>query len=215
PASRSPSTPSTTASTPSSTRSSRSCRNVACSTRTTKDPPCARTSAPTRNTASTRASPSRPEHDHPTGEAGADGPWPLIYPRALLRYAHHAGRLTTGRHRTHLPRPSSGPAARKPTMKRSFAQFPDVTSGSDQAQHGGPFAPPREDPRMVHAPLATDHGTFRSDEPPQGAAAVSTSAISASPAATTPTASGLVPVLAFSGIVVAVMQTLLVPVIAD
>ena len=100
-------------------------------------------------------------------------------------------------------------------MKRSFAQFPDVTSGSDQAQHGGPFAPPREDPRMVHAPLATDHGTFRSDEPPQGAAAVSTSAISASPAATTPTASGLVPVLAFSGIVVAVMQTLLVPVIAD
>ncbi|WP_280238901.1 MFS transporter [Nocardia abscessus] len=68
---------------------------------------------------------------------------------------------------------------------------------------------------MVHAPLTTDHGTFRNDEPPQSAAAVSASAISASPAATTPTASGLVPVLACSGIVVAVMQTLLVPVIAD
>ncbi len=100
-------------------------------------------------------------------------------------------------------------------MKCSFDQLPNVTSVSDQAQHGGPFGPPWEDPRMVHAPLTTDHGTFRNDEPPQSAAAVSASAISASPAATTPTASGLVPVLACSGIVVAVMQTLLVPVIAD
>ncbi|WP_216907624.1 MFS transporter [Nocardia noduli] len=63
--------------------------------------------------------------------------------------------------------------------------------------------------------LTTDRGTFGDDAPPRSDVAVSASAISAPAAARTPAGRGLVPVLAFSGIVVAVMQTLLVPVIAD
>lgn len=68
---------------------------------------------------------------------------------------------------------------------------------------------------MNQAFLATNRGTVRDDEPLHSDVEVSASAISTPPGARTPARSGLVPVLAFSGIVVAVMQTLLVPVVAD
>ncbi|WP_280344149.1 MFS transporter [Nocardia abscessus] len=89
-------------------------------------------------------------------------------------------------------------------MKRSLDELADIATGRDKAQR----------PRMAQAPLATHRDTFRDDEPPRSDVAVS-AAISAPSAARTPAGGGLVAVLAFSGIVVAVMQTLLVPVIAD
>jgi len=100
-------------------------------------------------------------------------------------------------------------------MKRSLDELANIAPGSDKPQRDRPFAPPPEDPRMVQASLATDRDGVRDDEPPQSDTAVSASVISAPSAAKTPAGSGLVPVLAFSGLVVAVMQTLLVPVVAD
>ncbi|MEU4311234.1 MFS transporter [Nocardia sp. NPDC024068] len=81
-------------------------------------------------------------------------------------------------------------------------------------QPGQPFAPPAANTRTVEAPLVTDRGTFRHGSPGSDAA-VPAPAITAYAAAETPARTGLVPVLAFAGIVVAVMQTLLVPVIAN
>ncbi|MFE2218217.1 MFS transporter [Streptomyces canus] len=100
-------------------------------------------------------------------------------------------------------------------MKRSLIKLANAAPSSDKPQHDRPFAPPPEDHRMVQVPLATGQDTVHDGAMPQNNDSVPTSAIPAPPTAGTPAGRGLVPVLAFSGIAVAVMQTLLVPVIAD
>ena len=75
--------------------------------------------------------------------------------------------------------------------------------------------PSAEDARRFQAPWAIEEGAVQGIGLPAGEASEPALELPAHPPARTPAGRGLVPVLAFTGIAVAVMQTLLVPVVAD
>lgn len=101
-------------------------------------------------------------------------------------------------------------------MKCSLDERADFSPGGYMPGHSRPFAPPADDPRTDQTPLPTEQDTAGGGGSPQSKdATVPSSSVPAAPAVRAPARRGLVPVLAFTGIAVAVMQTLLVPVVAD
>lgn len=101
-------------------------------------------------------------------------------------------------------------------MTRSLGEPDNVASYSNTPRHDRPPFEQREgDPRRVQVRLATAGEAVRDGGWPGSDASLPASELPARPTATTPAVRGLVPVLAFSGVAVAIMQTLLVPVVAD